>query len=417
LEERKLSGPIEAQIVVAGHLCLDVIPAFREQAGGLAAILAPGKLAEIGPALLSTGGAVSNTGLALHRLGVPVKLMGKLGEDLFGRAIIDLLKRHDPALAEGMIVVPGEHSSYTIVISPPNVDRLFLHCTGANDTFSASDVSLEELKGAKLFHFGYPPLMRNMYANGGAELVTLFSTVKAEGLTVSLDMAWPDPDSPAGKAAWRSILAKALPHVDLFLPSLEEILFMLHPDRYAKLVEDSGGEVLAMVDGEMLSELAGELLEMGAAIVVLKLGEHGLYVKTSADAARLSRMGACAPGANVGSPELAESWLGREMLAPCFSARTVSANGAGDCTIAGFLAGLLKGLTLADTLLHAAAVGACNVEQADATSGVPAWTEVERRIAAGWEQREVRLPLAGWQTDSATGIRFRGPAPKGMNRI
>ena len=68
-----------AEVVVAGHVCLDVIPVLSGPAG-----LEPGRLLEIGPAEMSTGGAVPNIGLSLHRLGVPVRLMGKVGDDLFG---------------------------------------------------------------------------------------------------------------------------------------------------------------------------------------------------------------------------------------------------------------------------------------------------------------------------------------------
>ena len=48
------------------------------------------------------------------------------------------------------------------------MDRSFLHCPGANDTFGPEDIDVERLAGVSLFHFGYPPLMRRMYSDGGA---------------------------------------------------------------------------------------------------------------------------------------------------------------------------------------------------------------------------------------------------------
>jgi len=58
-----------AQVIVAGHICLDIIPRFPTDAGAdLSAYLSPGRLSEIGSVTLSTGGAVSNTGLNLQRL-------------------------------------------------------------------------------------------------------------------------------------------------------------------------------------------------------------------------------------------------------------------------------------------------------------------------------------------------------------
>jgi len=403
-------GAANPDIVVAGHICLDVIPAIHgghknapgghQGHGRIGDLLAPGKLVDIGPAQLSTGGAVSNTGLALHRLGIPVKLMGKIGEDLFGDAIRSILGEYGDDLAEGMIVAPNEHSSYTLVISPPDVDRIFLHCTGANDTFTAEDVAMESLRGAKLFHFGYPPLMRQMYERQGAELKTLLSGVKEEGLTVSLDLARPDPDSPAGQADWAAILAEALPYVDVFLPSFEEILYMLRPDKYNELSERHGTtELLAWAEGPLLGSLSQQLLDMGAAIVGIKLGEHGLYVRTTASAERLRGLGKCAPDA-----ERLGNWLNKELLAPCYSVNVVGTTGAGDCTIAGFLTGLVKGLPIEKMLLGAVGVGACNVERADAVSGIPDWETVQGRIASGWTQREATLPLPGWTHRQSYGI-------------
>lgn len=385
-----------ADIVVAGHICLDVIPVIPGHAGGVNAMLVPGKLTEIGPARLALGGAVANTGLALHRLGFPVRLMGKLGDDRFGKAILEEITGYASSLADAMIVAAGEHSSYTIVISPPGVDRIFLHATGANDTFCAADVQIEKMDGARLFHFGYPPLMRSMYEKEGEELARLLSVVKAKGLTVSLDLARPDPDSPAGRADWRTILTRSLPLVDLFLPSFEEILYMLRPALYRELTRQHGTEeLLDCVDGPLLSSLAGELLEMGAAVVGLKLGEYGLYVRTSPDKERIAEMGACTPSG--------AGWVGRELLTPCFKVETVGTTGAGDCTIAGFIGGLAQGLPIEQVMLAAVGVGACNVEKADAVSGVPGWKAVQSRMAAGWEQNGCRLSLPGWSMTKLNG--------------
>jgi len=215
---------MEAPLIVAGHVCLDIIPTLPDAQARLSDLLPPGGMLQVGPVVLSTGGAVPNTGLALHRLGVPVRLMGKVADDGFGRVILDILRGYDPALADGMLVAPGEHSSYTVILSAPGLDRTFLHYPGPNDTFCAADVPDAGLDGARLFHFGYPPLMRRMYLDDGRELETLFRRVRARGLVTSLDLTRPDPDSEAGRVDWPALLARALPHVDVFLPSLEDLL-------------------------------------------------------------------------------------------------------------------------------------------------------------------------------------------------
>jgi len=394
----------EAEVVVAGHICLDVIPTFEARGGGAGTLLSPGKLVNVGPAVMSTGGAVSNTGLALHRLGIATKLMGKVGDDMFGTTILDLLRRCDDALADGIVIGRGESSSYTLVISPPGVDRMFLHCPGTNDTFGPGDVDMDQLVDTQIFHFGYPPVMRRIYANGGVNLVTLMERVKARGLTTSLDMAYPDPGSEAGQVDWVALLDRVLPHVDLFLPSLDEILFMLDRPRHDTLSKTAAGEIAESVDSTLISALAGRLLDMGVAIAALKLGSQGLYVRTPSDGKRLASIG-------LSGVEDADDWVGRELLVPCFKVRVVGTTGAGDCTIAGFLAGMLKGLRIEDVMVSAVAVGASNVECFDAISGVPDWDTVQMRLNGDWERLPLTLSLRGWQWDRAKGI-WLGPNDK-----
>jgi sugar/nucleoside kinase (ribokinase family) len=351
--------------------------------------MASGKLVNIGPSVISTGGAVANTGIALHKLGIDVKLMGKVGDDWYGDVILSLLRKEHEALADDMIVAKGEHSSYSIVISPPQTDRMFLHCTGSNDTLSEHEVAAAALQQAAIFHFGYPPLMRRMYEHEGAELAALFHRAKAAGAVTSLDMARPDPDSPAGEADWRKILAAVLPHVDLFFPSVEEILYMTKRETYKELQAKYGDDgPIEHVGIELLRELALELIDWGAAVVVLKLGEHGLYMRSSGSAERMER---------TGHDRLLsdEEWLNRELYAPCYNVEVAGTTGAGDCTIAGFLAGLIRGLRPDEVMLGAVAVGAYNVEQYDATSGIPNWEQVQSRIRSGWEQRLPHIRLKG----------------------
>lgn len=356
--------------------------------------MVPGKLVNVGGAVLATGGAVANTGIALHRLGMPVKLMGKVGDDIFGDAILSIFREEQESLADGMIVAKGESSSYSIVISPPHVDRMFLHCTGANDTFGADDVNMEALVEAGLFHFGYPPLMRRMYENGGEELIRIMKRAKSAGATTSLDMAKPDPDGLAGQLDWRHILNKLLPYVDLFLPSIEEILFMLRREQYEDLLLKHGlGGLIDHLDSELLNELSSELLAMGASVVVLKLGEHGLYLRTTSEESRFEDTGRYCPLNN-------EEWIDRELYVPCFKVKVAGTTGAGDCTIAGFLAGFIQGLRPEETMIGAVGTGACNVERSDATSGILSWDLVQQRIASGWKQYVPKLHLSGYRVNN-----------------
>ena len=373
--------------VVAGHICLDIIPKMPYV--DLQTGLKPGGLIEIQEAVLSTGGPVSNTGLSLHKLGIRTRLLGKVGDDAFGRIIMDLIAEQGPELAQYMIVAPGEVSSYSIVISPAGVDRSFLHCAGANHTFGADDIPYDLLSEARLFHFGYPPIMKRMYAQDGTELEEMFRRASATDAITSLDMAMPDPNGPSGRVDWPRVLARTLPLVDIFLPSLDELLFMLKRH----------WPVPPAPKDAVISDVAQEMLDMGARIVVLKLGSRGLYV----------RVGAQSP---AWLPDA--SWHHRELWAPCFQPEPlVGTTGAGDATIAGFLAGLLRGQTIERAVTSAVAVGACNVEAADALSGVRSWEETQARIAAGWARQPVTIDAPGWRWRDDLQL-WVGPADRSL---
>src|SRR5579863_4336319 len=101
----------ERPIAVAGHCCVDIIPTFDAFYGTEEGPLTPGKLVHVGPAQFATGGPVPNVGLTLHRLGVPPRLLGMVGEDQFSTALLSMLRRLDPELAEEMIVAPHEDTS------------------------------------------------------------------------------------------------------------------------------------------------------------------------------------------------------------------------------------------------------------------------------------------------------------------
>jgi sugar/nucleoside kinase (ribokinase family) len=385
------------EAMVAGHISLDVFPLLYAPVK-----LDPGKLVVVGPVTVSTGGAVANVGVALHRLGVRVGLNAKIGSDLFGKAVLEGLAAHDERLTRGIMVSSDEATSYTIVINPPGVDRSFLHCPGANQSFSASDVPYGRLAGVRIFHFGYPPLMPRMYADRGAELRAMFARVQTADVATALDLCEPDPETDAGHVDWLEVLREVLPYVDVFAPSVTELLFIL--DRAAHDRLQDGVALGSIVDHARLAELGERLTAMGAAVVALKLGNQGLYLRSSRDPARIDRF--CA---RMGLP--AEPWRDREVLSPCFLPRRIAGTtGSGDATIAGLLAALLRGADAAEAATCATAVGACSVEEVDPTSGVPTSDAVVGRVAAGWPRCAVEIPIPvelGAEPDAAGTLLLR----------
>ncbi len=366
---------MKRKVIAAGHICLDITPVFPENTrkGPPAELLQPGKLIRMDPADVHTGGSVANTGLALKILGNDVRLLGKIGKDPFGEIVKSVLASYG---AGGLIEDERVSTSYSVVLALPGNDRIFLHNPGANDHFSAEDIPEEALEEAVLFHFGYPPLMKRMYENGGRELTDMFRRVKQRGIATSLDFAAIDPASEAGQAPWRDILRRVLPWVDFFLPSFEELCFMLDREKYERL--NRGGDMTDDLEMEReAGPLAEELLDMGCRCAVIKCGRSGMLLQTAGE----ERMKET--GGRLGLD--AARWANRKKLQGAFPPEMIrSGTGAGDTSIAAFLTGVLQGCGPEECAALAAAEGACCVTAYDALSGLKPIGELKKRMAAGW---------------------------------
>ena len=368
------------KIISAGHICLDITPIFPDNRSykDIASILIPGKLINMDKADVSTGGSVANTGLALKKLGCDVTLLGKVGNDHFGDLIKSIVSSYG---ADGLISDDNSSTSYSVVLAIPGIDRVFLHNPGANDTFSSDDISDEALKDAVLFHFGYPTLMKNMYENDAKDLVRLFEKVKSKGIATSMDMAAIDPGSDAAKADWKKILDDTLAYVDFFLPSFEELCFMLDREKYEKMIA-SGSDMTDIIDmNKDVSPLAKKCIDMGCKTVVIKCGMRGLFYMTG-DSKAIMDIG---QRLKINR----DDWADRSGIQPCFKAKIVrSATGAGDTSIAAFLAALINGRSISECVRLAAAEGACCVTGYDALSGLKTLDELEQAINDGWDTWE-----------------------------
>jgi sugar/nucleoside kinase (ribokinase family) len=271
------------------------------------------------------------------------------------------------------------------------VDRIFLHCPGVNDSFSGDELEDGAFDEAGIFHFGYPPLMRQFWLDGGTRLAKLLTRARAGGALTSLDMSLPDPASPSGKADWPGVLRKALPCVDVFAPSVEELLFMMDRPLFDRLAVGGGEAIVRGITFRDLGRLSAEIIARGVSAVLIKLGDRGAYLRTG-------------PQGLAGLP----LWAGREIYSPCFTVpAVVGTTGSGDATIAGFLGAIQKGLDPASALRMAVAVGACCVEAPDATSGVRSWEETLSRVSAGWKRADSAPGEPGW-TPTNDGA-WRGP--------
>lgn len=370
------------KIIAAGHICIDITPVFdKNKKKSLDEIICPGKLIHVNEADVHTGGSVANTGLALKLLGSDVSLIGKISNDSFGGLILTALQEY--GAEKDLIRTENGSTSYSIVIAPPGTDRVFLHNPGCNDTFCSDDLDYDLIKSASHFHFGYPTVMRNMFLNDGKELVNIFKKVKELGLTTSLDMAAVDADSEAGHCDWANIIKNVLPYVDFFVPSIEELGFMIDQTRYQEWLKRANGRDITTILSiqKDIKPLADTLLSWGAKALLIKCGTPGMYFRTSTTKVMSSL-----------SPRFAD-WGDLEIFENSYVPdQVLSGTGAGDTSIAAFLKAVLDGYSAKECLQFAAATGASCVTTYDALSGLKSFDELKEKINNGWEKQTIVIP-------------------------
>lgn len=381
-------------VMVAGHLCIDLFPTVPDTgATRVEELIQAGKLINVGPLGMSTGGVVSNTGLAMLALGDKVRFCAAVGDDELGRLTREILSERGNV--EGVITLPGVPSSYSVVVAPPGIDRFIFHNPETNNLFGPENLDTAQIAECRLFHFGYPPLMRRMYMDHGRELGDVLELARQAGATTSLDLTLPDPDSESGRIDWRTLFANVLPHVDLFVPSVEEALFTLDPEKFKARKQEAGGdEVIATLTADDLAQLADTILELGAKIAVLKCGDRGFYLKT-ASADRFDEMGAA-------RPNHPQNWSNREIWAPALATDNFcNAAGAGDSAIGGFLSAFLRGRNAEQAVRIATSCGWQNVQAPDSSSGIRTFEDTESTLAQDLETLPLDPRNDGWAWSDA----------------
>jgi sugar/nucleoside kinase (ribokinase family) len=397
----------DIEIVSAGHTCLDLIPAFTidGKVDKLTDVLVPGKMINMGPCVVVAGGPVTNAGVSIRRLGVKTELIGKIGNDDFGKQILCWYEEHEGHFA-GIKVADGESTSYTIAICIPGIDRFYLHHCGANDTFGYDDMSFDLVQRAKLLLFGYPPWMKRLYENTGAELTKILKKTKELETTTVLDLSIPDVSGYGDKIDWLEILKHWVPLTDIMVPSAEEVFYFLYKEKFLEKKANLKAKesVLDYLTVEEISRLGEDLIEMGTAIAMIKCGHRGLYIRT-AGRNRLEKLGA------AGCSDM-ENWASRELWFPVYQEeKFVGALGSGDAAIAGFLSAFVWKYSIESCLRYANAAGSMNVTVPDGLTWNKGFADLTRRIGSGWKTKTMEINENGWEYERGFWV---GPNNQGQ---
>lgn len=188
-----VAGDCNVDLVLRG----DVVPRF----GQAEQLLDSGELV--------VGGSASIAANGLARLGVPTTLAARVGDDAFGRFMVDTL--HAAGVRTGSVAVDADvPTGISVILSAPS-DRAILTVPGTIPTLRADDV-LAALDDAAHVHVASYFLQPRL----AGELPALFAELRSRGVSTSLDTNWDPAERWAG-------LAEVLPVVDYLLPNLEEL--------------------------------------------------------------------------------------------------------------------------------------------------------------------------------------------------
>lgn len=361
--------------VIAGYFCMDMVPRFqkKQEATNISRFLEPGKLIEIDGLDFSAGGVVANTGAAMKKFGSKVFLNGLIGEDLLGKIAHDWFEKLN--LSEGMQTTSKAGTGFSIVLAPPEIDRLFLESPGCNKIFDTGFINFEAVAQSKLFHFGYPPLLRQFYLNDGDELQSMFSRIRQMGVVTSMDFSLPDRQSESGKQNWLYIMERVLPYTDIFVPSLEEALQIMMPDQYEEILLTVGNsDIVDHIPTSLIRKIGKRIIDCGVKILLIKAAHRGIYLLTD-DISPLNKE----RGLNL--PE--SNWNYRELWCNAYPVNPVkikNATGAGDTAIAAFLAAVLDGNTAETALRYAAIAGRNNLYCHDIYEELDDWQSMEKEL-------------------------------------
>ena len=306
--------PSQKPIVVVGSINSDLVSATR-------------RIPSVGETVIGTdfhvhpGGKGANQAVAVARLGYPVQLIGRLGNDEFSSQLRSHLESSGVDIT-GVATSDGTSGVAVIVVSEKGENSIVV-TPGANFKVTPQDIetNLHSIRnaGIVLAQLEIP-----------TETVDYLATVCArESVPLILDPA-PATDLPP----------HIFDHLAWLTPNQGEAAFYVGESEFA-------------ANGHLPDEIAKELLSKGIHGVVLKMGERGVFL-ASQDISGI--------------------------LIPAFKVRAVDTTAAGDAFNGGFATGLMLGKSPAESAQFASAVAGISVTRRGAQPSMPSMAEVEQLL-------------------------------------
>ncbi|BDD93940.1 fructokinase-like protein [Pandoraea sp. NE5] len=237
------------------------------------------------------GGDTSNFAIAARRQGVNTGFVSALGDDRFGRMLLDLWR--EEAVDTDAVRVDAQAPTGVYFVSHDASGHHFdyLRAGSAASRYRPQDLPREALASASFLHLSGISLAISASACDAA--FEAMSTIRAAGGKVSFDTNLRLKLWPLARA--RATMREAFSLTDVCLPSWDDVT-----------------AVTGLDDRDAILDA---LLSYGVKVVALKLGREGCYVATPDE---------------------------RRIVAP-YPVKAVDATGAGDCFGGAFVARLALG--------------------------------------------------------------------------
>ena len=194
----------------------------------------------VGEARLLIGGSATIAACAAARLGLSVALVAAVGDDLFGRFMLDALGARGVD-ASGCVI--GPHPTGVTVALVRGDDRAILTAPGAMATLTAADVPEDVLAGARHVHVASYYLLDGLRP----DIAGLVDAAHAGGATISID---PQGD-PSGE--WDGGLPAIAPSLDVLFVNEGEHR-MLRSDGCPLVVVKRGARGATAIAGNQVVE-------------------------------------------------------------------------------------------------------------------------------------------------------------------
>jgi 2-dehydro-3-deoxygluconokinase len=280
--------------------------------------------------LQGLGGDTSNTIIAAARAGARTAYVTRLGDDEFGRLLLDLW-RQEGVDASGVSIDPQAHTGvYFVTHGASGHVFSYLRAGSAASRMQPEHLPLGLIRGARFVQASGISL--GISSSACDAVLAAFEAAREAGAKIALDSNLRLKLWPLARA--RAVICTAAGMSDYFFPSLDDVTALSglrEPD--------------AIVDWSH---------RFGAKTVLLKLGAQGVIVS---DGARRERVAG-------------------------FKVDAVDATGAGDCFCGNALARLAAGDSLVDAARYANAAAALTTTGFGAVAPLPRPDAVQTLLAS-----------------------------------